>query len=118
MVDVDKGGLPPRTFWEVYDDIIKLPEPSKRAMMDLIGRMDDDFWDRPRREQVIELIINVDGLNVTQKDIARVMRVSEPLVTRYKHYYQEHPNNAFRQDDRPSRIGAVFWQVFLFINAE
>ena len=37
MVDVDKGGLPPRTFWEVYDDIIKLPEPSKRAMMDLIG---------------------------------------------------------------------------------
>ena len=82
MVDVDNGGLPPRNFWEVYDDIEKLPEPTKEAMKDLICRVDDDFWDKPRREQILELLINRDGLNVTQKVIAKVMRVDEALVTR------------------------------------
>ena len=90
MVDVDNGSLPPRTLWKVYDDIEKLPEVSQSGMMDLVSLMDEEFWDKPRREQVLELIINMDGYNVTQKDIARVMKVSEPLVTRIKHYHQEH----------------------------
>ena len=118
IVDVDRGGLPPRTFWEVYEDIERLPEPTKERMKDLICRADDDLLDKPRREQVLELLISRDGLNITQKDIAKVLRVDEALVTRIKHNHQEHPNNVFRQVGRPSPIGAVFWNVFLFINAE
>ena len=76
MVDADNGGLPPRNFWEVYDDVLELPEASREGMMDLVGRMDDDFWDKPRREQVLDLVINMNGFNVTKKDIARLMKVS------------------------------------------
>ena len=118
IVDVDRGGLPPRTFWEVYEDIERLPEPTKERMKDLICRVDDDFWDKPRREQVLELLISRDGLNITQKDIAKVLRVDEALVTRIKQRYQERPNNVFREVGRPSLIGAVFWAVINFIHGE
>ena len=118
MIDVDNGGLPPRNFWEVYDDVLELPEASREGMMDLVSRMDDDFWDKPRREQVLALLINRDGLSVTQKDIARVMRVDEALVTRIKHRYQERPDRVFREPGRPSPIGAVFLQMINFIHGE
>ena len=89
MVDVDNGGLPPRTMWEVYDGIKKSPEASRNGTIDLVNMMDEEFRDKPRREQVLELVSNIDGYNVTQKDIAKLMNVSESLVTRIKHYYQE-----------------------------
>ena len=59
---------------------------SKEVMMDLVCRVDDDFLDKPRREQVLELVANMDGYNVTRKYIARLVKVSESLVTRIKHY--------------------------------
>ena len=71
MVDVDNGGMPPRTLWEVYDEIENLPETAKTGMTNLVSMMDDDFWDKSRREQVLGLLVNMDGMNITQKDIAR-----------------------------------------------
>ena len=118
MVDVDNGGMPPRTMWDVYDDIEKLPEASQNGMIDMVNMMDREFWDKPQREQVLNLVANMDGYNVTQKDIAKLMKVSESMVTRIKHYYQEHPDNVFRKVGRPSLIGAVFLAVINFIHGE
>ena len=118
MVDVDNGGMPPRMMWEVYDDIEKLPEASQNGMIDLVNTMDRDFWDKPRKEQVLDLVVNMDGYNVTQKDIAKPMKVSESSVTRIKHYHHDRPNNEFRPVGRPSPIGAVFLAVIDFICGE
>ena len=87
-------------------------------MANLVGEMDEDFWDKPRREQVLLLIIGMNEANVSQKEIARLMRVSEALVTRIKHYLQEHPNDVFGPAGRPSPIGAVFLQMINFIHGE
>ena len=42
-------------------------------MFILVARMDDDFYDRPRKEQILGLLTNTEGLKVTQTSIADVM---------------------------------------------
>ena len=76
MTDVDNGGLPPRKFHDVYEAIERLKEGAQRDMFILIARMDDHFYDLPRKEQILELLINREGLKVTQTSIAEVMDVS------------------------------------------
>ena len=50
-------------------------------MYTLIARMDNDFYDLPRKEQILMLLTNMEGLKVTQTSIADVMDVSNGLVT-------------------------------------
>ena len=76
MTDVDNGGLPPRNFHDVYEAIERLKEGAQRDMFILIARMDDHFYDLPRKEQILELLIDMEGLKVTQTSIAEVMDVS------------------------------------------
>ena len=90
----------------------------KTRMAILVSEMDEDFWEKSRREQVLQLIIGMNEANVSQKEIAGIMRVGEALVTRIKHYLQEHSNNVFRPAGRPNAIGAIFGQLFHFINGE
>ena len=77
MVDVDNGSLPPRKFWDVYEATERLKESARKDMFTLIARMDEDFWDRPRKEQILELLTNTEGLKATQTSIAEVMDVSK-----------------------------------------
>ena len=70
MADVDDGGLPPRSFWDVQDAIERLKEPAKDAMAALIARMDEGFWDMSRREQVLQLLLNMEEFHVSQRNIA------------------------------------------------
>ena len=107
VTDVDNGGLPPRTFWEVYGTIERLREPAKTGMLALVDKMDEDFWDKPRREQILELL-NMRGMRVTQTNIAAVMDVANSLVTRIKRYQEDHPDEVFRMRGRPSVIGPDF----------
>ena len=118
MVDVDDGGLPPRKFHEVYPAIEGLKQSAQRDMHILVARMDEDFWDVPRKEQILMLLINRDGLKVTQTSIAEVMDVANSLVTKIKHYYEEHPDEVFKRRGLPSKITPVFDKVVKFIDYE
>ena len=51
-------------------------ESAREGMFILITLMDDDFYDLPRKEQILELLIDMEGLKVTQTSIAEVMDVS------------------------------------------
>ena len=52
------------------------------------------------------------------RDIARVMLVSEGVVSRYCHYMMERPEAPFRRPGRPSPFDDVFGQVVNFIKEE
>ena len=80
MADVDDGGLPPRSFWDVRDAIEKLKKPAKEAMEALIASMDEGFWDMSRREQVLQLLLNMEEFHVSQRNISRVMNVVDTGV--------------------------------------
>ena len=45
LTDVDNGGLPPRSFWEVTEAAEQLKEPARTCLFSLIAQMDEDFWD-------------------------------------------------------------------------
>ena len=51
-----------------------------------------DFWSKTRYVQVIRMLAMKDIHNVKQTDIAATLGVSNGLVTRYKQYYEEHPD--------------------------
>ena len=114
MVDVDDGGLPPRQFHRVYPAIEGLKQTAQRDMHILVARMDEYFYDLPRKEQTLELLTNMEGLRVTKTSIAEVMEVSNGLVTRIKRYYEDHPEEVFKMRGRPSTITAVFDKVVKF----
>ena len=118
MVDVDNGGLPPKNFEEVHRAIARLKESAQRDMYVLVARMDEDFYDLSRKEQILMLLTNTEGLKVTQTSIADVMEVSNGLVTRIKRYYEDHPDEVFKMRGRPSKITAVFDKVVKFIDDE
>ena len=103
MTDVDNGGLPLRKFHDVYEAIERLKEGAQRDMFILIARMDDDFYELPRKEQILELLINREGLKVTQTSIAEVMDVSNGLVTHIKRYYEDHPDEVFKRREGQAR---------------
>ena len=91
----------------MYPAIEGLKQSARKDMDTLIARMDEDFWDVPRKEQILMLLINRDGLKVTQTSIAEVMDVANSLVTKIKHYYEEHPDEVFKRRGRPSKITPV-----------
>ena len=64
------------------------------------------------------LLTNMEGLKVTQTSIAQVMDVANSLVTRIKHYLEEHPDEVFKMRGRPSKITPVFDKVVSFIHDE
>ena len=72
-----------------------LQEPAKTGMTALLLQMDDDFWEVPRREQVLWLIVHKRGVSINQTNIAEVMDVNKCVVTKIKHYLQEHPGCCF-----------------------
>ena len=96
MTDVDNGGLPPRKFHEVYRAIERLKVCAQRGMFILVTRMDNDFNYPSRKEQILMLLTNMEGLKVTQTSIADVMDVSNGLVTRIKGYLEDHPDEVFK----------------------
>ena len=55
-----------------------------------------DFWTKTRYVQVIRMLSMKDVHNVKQTDIAATLGVSNGLVTRYKQYYEEHPDEEAR----------------------
>ena len=67
LADLNDGSKPPRTLWDTWEAIERLPETAKTGVMALIAQVDDDFWEKPRREQVLWLLINKSGMGVNTK---------------------------------------------------
>ena len=79
----------------------------------------EDFWTKTRYVQVIRALDVKDVHNVKQTDIAITLGVSNGLVTRYKQYSDEHPEEETRQrPGRPSQLCDVFQELENFIAAE
>ena len=105
-------------LWDVVDAVERLQEPKKTAMMALFFEVEEGFWEKPRNVQLLELMLKKTGVTITQKDIAEVMDVHPSLMTKIKHYHQEHPDCVFMPRGRPSELSDVFNDLQNFIDNE
>ena len=79
--------------------------------------MDVDFWKLQRKEQIGKLLEHLDGTDTTQKDISKVMGVSEKTVSKTK-YQLLKDGNVTPKGGRPSTMTEVFPRVWEFIRKE
>ena len=78
----------------------------------------DDFWEKPRFVQVLRLLGVKDVHEITQKEIAFVLAVSNALVTRLKQYFELYPDEVRPPTGRPSELRAVFPELKAFMEEE
>ena len=78
----------------------------------------DDFWEKPRFVQVLRLLGVKDVHDITQKEIAFVLAVSNALVTRLKQYFELFPDEVCPPTGRPSELRVIFPELKAFIEAE
>ena len=78
----------------------------------------DDFWEKPRFVQVLRLLGVKDVHDITQKEIAFVLAVSNALVTRLKQYFELFPDEVRPPTGRPSELRVIFPELKAFIEAE
>ena len=109
MAISSKDGLPARKMEEALAAARSLPDNKREAMLAILNQMDEAFWTKKRKFQVVTLFPSMTGTCLTYKDISKVMDVSKGLVSRIKRYYEEHPEKVFRDPGRPSLVGDVFW---------
>ena len=79
--------------------------------------MDDAFWKLQRKKQIGKLLEHLDGSDTTQKDVSKVMGVSEKTVSKTK-YQLLKDGNVTPKGGRPSTMADVFPRVCEFINKE
>ena len=78
---------------EIIRRTATLEEPRKERMTNLVREVGHgNFWTRPRLVQIAPMVAEKDVHGVLQTDIARVLGVSDSLVTRVKHQQEEHPD--------------------------
>ena len=110
-------GLPgcPRAF--VMARIELVVQQRRGNMARLLEEVDqDEFWTKTRYGQIVRLLDFMEVFHVAQTDIAKVMDVSNNLVTRYKKYHREHPDEERQKSGRPSQLRDAFGLVVRFID--
>ena len=85
--------------------------------MQFLSGVDDDFWKLQRKEQIGKLLEHLDETDTTQKDISKVMGVSEKTESKTK-YQLLKDGNVTPKGGRPSTMTEVFPRVCEFIKKE
>ena len=110
---VSKGPQPREAAFALANE---MPERKKELMVAFLNLFGDGtFWTLSRMEQVNALLVHGKSIGVTHSDVATVMGVRNGTVTKYKHRFQDHPENLFPLPGRPSQIGEVFVLLKNFI---
>ena len=114
------GSLPPCTVEEVNAHLAALPQQKRERVTNLLRDVGEgDFWTKTRYVQVIRMVAMKDVHNVKQMDTAATLGVSNGLVTRYKQYFEEHPDEEIRPPPgRQSELSDVSPELENFIAAE
>ena len=110
-------GLPGCSQEFVYARFHLLPEQRRGdalALLEEVGR--DDYWEKSRYVQVVRLLDHKDDYRVRQTDIAKLLDLSDNIVSRYKRYHRQHPEEERRQSGRRSEIRDVFKRLENFID--
>ena len=108
---------PPRKRDDALKAAEELSDPGRTAIMQFLNAVDDDFWKLQRKKQNGKLLEHLDGSDTTQKDISKVMGVSEKTVSKTK-YQLLKDGNVTPKCGRPSAMTEVFLRVYEFIKKE
>ena len=92
-------------------------EQRRGNMARLLEQVDqDDFWSKTRYGQIVQLLDLMGVFHITQTDIAKVMDVSNNLVTLFKKNHRDHPHEERQNSGHPSQLRDVFELVIHFID--
>ena len=101
--------LPAMPLAEIVRRTATLPQRRKERMANLINDVGHgDFWTQPRGVQLTRMLARKDAHQVFQTDIAKVLAVSDSLVTQRKHQQEERPGETPRRPGRRSELSDVF----------
>ena len=106
----DPRSLPPVTREVFETNMASLHQEKRARVASLIEAIEEeDFWTKSRYCQVIEMLNKKNVYRITQTVIAGVLGVSNSLVTRYKQFFEEHPEEETRPaPGRSSQLTVVF----------
>ena len=108
---------PPRKRDDAFKAAEELSDPGRTSILQFLSGVDVDFWKLQRKEQISKLLEHLDGTDTTQKDISKVMGVSEKTVSKTK-YQLLKDGNVTPKGGRPSTMREVFPRVCEFIKKE
>ena len=108
---------PPRKRDDAFKAAEELSDQGRTSILQFLSGVDDDFWKLQRKEQIGKLLEHLDGTDTTQKDISKVMGVSEKTVSKTK-YQLLKDGNVTPKGGRPSTMTEVFPRVCEFIKKE
>ena len=84
--------LPAMPLAEIVRRTATLPQRRKERMANLINDVGHgDFWTQPRGVQLTRMLARKDAHQVFQTDIAKVLAVSDSLVTQKKRQQEDPP---------------------------
>ena len=109
--------LPGCSEQDALDRIHLVPEHRRGNVLALLLEVaQGDYWEKKRYVQVVRLLDHKDDFRVFQTDIAKVMDLSDNIVSRYKRYHRLHPEEERRLSGRPSEIRPVFPSLEKFVD--
>ena len=109
--------LPGCSEQDALDRIHLVPEHRRGNVLALLLEVaQGDYWEKKRYVQVVRLLDHKDDFGVFQTDIAKVMDLSDNIVSRYKRYHRLHPDKESRLSGRPSEIRPVFPSLEKFVD--
>ena len=108
---------PPRKRDDALKAAEELSDPGRTTILQFLNEADDTFWKSKRKVQTAKLLERIEGTNTTQKDVEKVMGVSEKTVSNTK-YQLLKDGNVTPKGGRPSTMAEVFPRVCEFINKE
>ena len=109
--------LPGCSEQEAFDRIHLVPENRRGDVLALLLEVGQgDFWEKKRYVQVVRLLDRKDDYRVLQTDIAKIVDLSDNIVSRYKRYHHLHPEEERRLSGRPSEIRDVFELLERFVD--
>ena len=109
--------LPGCSEQEALDRIRLVPEHRRGDVLALLLEVGHgDYWEQKRYVQVVRLLDRKDDYHVLQTDIAKIMDLSDNIVSRYKRYHLLHPDEERRLSGRPSEIRDVFGLLEEFVD--
>ena len=101
---------PPRKRDDAFKAAEELSDQGRTSILQFLSGVDVDFWKSQRKEQIRKLLEHIDGTDTTQKDISKVMGVSEKTVSKTK-YQLLKDGNVTPKGGRPSTMTEVFPRV-------
>ena len=105
---------PPLKHEDAIVNVEKLSEASRTNIMEILDSFDDAFWKMKRKDQTVELVKRAEETDMTQKDIAKVMDVSEKTVSKTKYQFEK-DGNVHPRAGRPSTMAEILPRVDEFI---